>query len=172
MTDRDILIDLVKAGEQFRRTPIVDDDFPAYRDRFDRRLDIARRHLDQPRPKVVTLCGSTRFYQQFQEANYRLTMDGHIVLSVGHYPRTQLQLVTIDGGMGPQEAMVPVAVHGEHVGCTPEQKVKLDELHKRKIDLSDEVYVLNVGGYVGESTRSEIDHAVGRGIPVRYLEPV
>jgi cell division protein FtsB len=61
-------------------------------------------------------------------------------------------------------------MHGEQAGCTPEQKIALDELHKRKIDLADEVLVLNVGGYIGESTRSEIEYARKLGKPVRYLE--
>jgi hypothetical protein len=103
------------------------------------------------RPPITVLCGSTRFYDEFQRANYELTMAGHIVLSVGFYPHN------------PQ-------VHGEGVGCTPEQKLGLDELHKRKIDLADEVLVLNVGGYIGESTRGEIDHAEATGKPVWYLE--
>lgn len=106
------------------------------------------------RPKIICLCGSTRFYAAFQEANYRLTMQGIIVLSVGHYPHS------------------PELAHGESVGCTPEQKIKLDELHKRKIDLADEILVLNVGGYIGESTRGEIEHATKRGKVIRYLEPV
>jgi cell division protein FtsB len=59
---------------------------------------------------------------------------------------------------------------GEDIGCTPAQKLALDELHKRKIDLADEVLVLNVGGYVGESTRSEIAYAKRTGKPVRWLE--
>jgi hypothetical protein len=105
-------------------------------------------------PTIVCLCGSTRFYSAFQEANYRETMAGKIVLSVGHYPHAS------------QEA------HGESVGCTPEQKVALDELHKRKIDIAHEVLVLNVGGYIGESTRSEIEYAKAYDKPVRYLEPL
>lgn len=105
------------------------------------------------RPVIVCLCGSTRFYEFYQRANYELTMAGNIVLSVGHYPHA------------------PGAAHGETVGCTAEQKVALDELHKRKIDLADEVFVLNVGGYVGDSTRSEILYALSRNRPVRYLEP-
>lgn len=60
--------------------------------------------------------------------------------------------------------------HGESVGATPEQKIALDELHKRKIDLADEVFVLNVGGYIGESTRSEIEYAKSLAMPIRYLE--
>jgi hypothetical protein len=103
-------------------------------------------------PTITVLCGSTRFYDEFQRANYDLTMAGHIVLSVGFYPHA------------PQ-------AHGEGVGCTPEQKVALDELHKRKIDLADEVLVLNPGGYIGESTRSEIDYATATGKQVRYLVP-
>jgi hypothetical protein len=103
-------------------------------------------------PNIVCLCGSTRFYQQFQQANYEETMAGNIVLSVGFYPHAQREM------------------HGEQAGCTPEQKIALDELHKRKIDLADEVLVLNVGGYIGESTRSEIEYARKYGKQIRYLE--
>lgn len=106
-------------------------------------------------PRVVCLCGSTRFYDEFQRANYELTMRGEIVLSVGFYPHAK----TEHG-------------HGEGVGHDSVEKVALDELHKRKIDLADYVYVLNVGGYVGESTRSEIEYAARFGKPVEYLEPV
>jgi hypothetical protein len=104
------------------------------------------------RPRVVCLCGSTRFYDAFQRANYEETMAGRIVLTVGFYLHT------------------PEVNHREDVGCTPEEKTMLDELHKRKIDLSDEILVLNVGGYVGESTRGEIEYAVKHRKVVRYLE--
>lgn len=106
----------------------------------------------KPKPKIVCLCGSTRFYAHFQEANYRETMAGNIVLSVGFYPHAQTEM------------------HSEEKGCTPEQKIALDELHKRKIDLADEVFVLNVGGYIGNSTASEIAYAENHNKPVRYLE--
>ena len=106
-----------------------------------------------PRPRIVVLCGSTRFYDAFQTANYELTMQGVIVLSVGFYPHN-------------------AQVHGEGVGATSEQKIALDELHKRKIDLADEVLVLNVGGYIGDSTRSEIAYAERVGKPVRYQDEV
>ena len=105
-------------------------------------------------PPVVCLCGSTRFYEQFQQANYDLTMRGEIVLSVGFYPHAKAQ-----------------HGHGEGVGHASAEKAALDTLHKRKIDLADYVLVLNVGGYIGESTRSEIDYALARGVPVRYLCP-
>ena len=108
------------------------------------------------RPRVVCLCGSTKFYAAFQEANYRETMAGHIVLSVGFYPHAKLE----GGG------------HGEGVGHDSVEKTALDELHKRKIDLADEVFVLNVQGYIGESTRSEINYALAHDKPVRYLEEV
>jgi len=103
-------------------------------------------------PKIITLCGSTRFYEQFQEANFRETMNGNIVLSVGFFPHSSKK------------------AHGEEVGITVEDKIKLDELHKRKIDISDEIFVINVGGYIGESTRSEIEYAHKIGVPVNYLE--
>src|SRR5271156_2529586 len=75
------------------------------------------------RPRIVCLCGSTRFYREFQKANYDETMAGRIVLSVGFFMHSA------------QDA------HGEQWGCTPEQKVALDVLHKQKIDLADEVLI-------------------------------
>lgn len=105
------------------------------------------------RPTIVCLCGSTRFYEAFQQANYDETMAGRIVLSVGFYPHAKAE-----------------HGHGEGVGHDSAEKVALDELHKRKIDLADEILVLNVGGYVGDSTRSEIAYAVAAGKAVRWLE--
>lgn len=99
--------------------------------------------------KVVTLCGSTRFKEEFLEANKRLTLQGYIVLMPGVFAHS-----------------------GDKEAFDPEVKGILDNMHFRKIDLSDEVYVLNVGGYIGESTAREIDYAVSHGRPVRYLEPV
>lgn len=104
------------------------------------------------RPTIVCLCGSTRFYSAFQEANYRETMAGNIVLGVGFYPHAQNEM------------------HGEAKGCTAEQKMALDELHRRKIDLADEVLILNVGGYIGSSTKSELEYAQKLGKRVRWLE--
>ena len=103
------------------------------------------------KPKIVCLCGSTRFRDEFQLANYEESIKGNIVLSVGFYPHR------------------PETIHTEELGCTPEQKIEQDKLHKYKIDLADEVLVINVGGYIGESTRGEIDHAIATNTPVRYL---
>lgn len=79
-------------------------------------------------------------------------MEGKIVLSVGFYMHASNN------------------VHNGHVGATAEQKIALDELHKRKIDLADEILVLNVGGYIGDSTISEIVYAIRHWKPVRLLE--
>jgi len=111
---------------------------------------MSREFLEDSIPTIVCLCGSTRFRDAFTEANYSETMAGKIVLSVGFFMHSP---------------------HGQERGCTAEQKIALDELHKRKIDLCDEVLVLNIGGYIGSSTRSEIDYALAHNKPVRYLEP-
>lgn len=107
------------------------------------------------RPRIVVLCGSTRFYDQFQQANYTETMAGRIVLSVGFYPHAKAE-----------------HGHGEGVDHNSAEKVALDELHKRKIDLADEVLVVSdESGYIGDSTRSEIAYAAKLGRPIRYLTP-
>jgi ferredoxin-NADP reductase len=111
--------------------------------------------LGADRPRIVCLCGSTRFYDAFQQANYDLTMAGAIVLSVGFYPHAKAE-----------------HGHGEGVGHDSAEKVALDDLHKRKIDLADEVVVVSDGsGYFGQSTRSEVAYATTLGKPVSYLEP-
>ena len=104
------------------------------------------------RPTITVLCGSTRFVDEFNRQRKRLTETGHIVLSI--------EVVTTQT---PTE-------DPQHVD--PGLKHRLDELHKRKIDLADAVLVLNVGGYIGDSTRSEIDYAEKLGKPVSYLEPI
>lgn len=103
-------------------------------------------------PTIVCLCGSTRFYKEFQRVNYEKSMVGKIVLSVGFY-------------MHETEA-----AHGEKWGCTHEQKEMLDHLHLKKIDLADEVFIINVDGYVGDSTMSEIAYALWRRKELYWLE--
>ena len=104
--------------------------------------------------KVITLCGSTRFKDQFMEAQKRLTLEGYIVISVGLF-----------GHAGDQEVW-----DGMDEGTLSKTKEMLDDMHKRKIDMADEIYVINVGGYIGDSTRSEIQYAEEHGKPVRYYE--
>lgn len=102
------------------------------------------------KPRVVCLCGSTRFMEQFFRSGWDETLAGRIVLSVG---------VVVDAKPG--------AAHiGEELGI----KDALDELHFRKIDLADEILVLNVDGYVGQSTQREIAYAIATGKNVRFLE--
>ena len=96
--------------------------------------------------KVITLCGSTRFKDAFIEAQKKLTLEGNIVISVGMF-----------GHCGDSE----VWAEGT--------KEMLDDMHKRKIDMADEIYVINVGGYIGDSTRSEIEYAKLEGKPIHYL---
>lgn len=97
--------------------------------------------------KVVTLCGSTKFKEQYLEAQKRLTLEGNIVISVGLFGHS-----------------------GDNEVWTEGTKAMLDDMHLRKIDMADEVFVINVGGYVGSSTRNEIKYAMDHGKEVRYLE--
>ena len=98
--------------------------------------------------KVITLCGSTRFKDAFIKVQKQLTLEGNIVISVGLFGHSGDEEVWAEG-----------------------TKEMLDDMHKRKIDMADEIFVINVGGYIGPSTRSEIEYAIETGKAVRYLEP-
>ena len=98
--------------------------------------------------KIITLCGSTKFKDEFIAVQKRLTLEGNIVISVGLF-----------GHSGDDEVW------------TESTKDMLDDMHKRKIDLSDEIFVVNAGGYIGSSTKSEIEYAVKTGKKVSYLYP-
>lgn len=106
--------------------------------------------------KVITLCGSTRFKGEFMEAQKRLTLEGNIVISVGLF-----------GHAGDTEVW-----ENMDEGTLTKTKEMLDDMHKRKIDMADEIYVINVGGYIGSSTKSEIEYARKTGKTVTYLEEV
>lgn len=95
--------------------------------------------------KVITLCGSTRFKQDFERVNKELTLAGNIVISVGCFG------------------------HSGDV-FTDEQKAMLDDMHKRKIDMADAIYVINKNGYIGSSTRSEIEYARKHNKEVYFME--
>ena len=97
--------------------------------------------------KIITLCGSTKFKEEFMRQQKRLSLEGNIVISVGLF-----------GHSGDTEAMDEAT------------KEMLDDMHKRKIDLADEIFVINVGGYIGKSTKSEIEYAHATGKKVNYLE--
>ena len=99
--------------------------------------------------KVITLCGSTRFKDEFLRQQARLTLEGNIVISVGLFGHAGDDVVWEDG-----------------------IKEMLDDMHKRKIDMADEIFVINKNGYIGSSTASEIAYAENKNIPVRYLEEI
>ena len=94
---------------------------------------------------VITLCGSTRFKEQFMEVQKRLTLEGNIVISVGLF-----------GHSGDDEVW------------TEGTKEMLDDMHKRKIDMADAIFVIDVDGYIGSSTRSEIEYAKSKGKGITY----
>lgn len=95
--------------------------------------------------KIITLCGSTRFKEDFERVNKELTLAGNIVISVGCFG---------------------------HAGdvFTDQQKIMLDDIHKRKIDMADAIYVINKGGYIGQSTKSEILYALGHNKQLYFME--
>lgn len=97
--------------------------------------------------KIVTLCGSLRFWDKIQEINERLELDyGYVVI-----------------GLAP-------VVSGREL--TEQDRALLGELHRAKIDLSDAIFVVNVGGYIGESVKSEIEYAKAKGKEILYLDNV
>ena len=96
--------------------------------------------------KIITLCGSTRFRDEFIAEQKRLTLEGNIIISVGLFGHA-----------------------GDNQVWSEDTKMMLDDMHKRKIDLSDEIFVINVSGYIGSSTRSEIEYAIKTGKVVKYL---
>lgn len=99
--------------------------------------------------EIVTLCGSTKFKSDFIKVQKELTLKGIIVISVGLFR---------DSG--------DTEVYSDSV------KSMLGDMHKRKIDLADAIFVINKGGYIGESTRSEIEYAEKNGKTVYYYESV
>ena len=97
--------------------------------------------------KVITLCGSTRFKEQFLEVQKRLTLEGNIVISVGLFGHS-----------------------GDNEVWNEDTKAMLDRMHLAKIDLADEIFVINVDNYIGDSTRNEIAYAKSKGKSVNFLE--
>ena len=104
--------------------------------------------------KIITLCGSTKFKDDFMRVQKELTLAGNIVISVGLF-----------GHSGDNEVW-----ENMDEGTKTKTKIMLDDMHKRKIDLSDEIFVINKNGYIGESTKSEIEYAIKTGKVINYLE--
>lgn len=106
------------------------------------------------KPKVICLCGSTRFTDQMLVKQWELTKQGYIVLSWCVLPDWYF-----------------TGSDKTHIGDQEGVKEIVDEVHKRKIDFADEIFVINVDGYIGESTRSEINYAIDHNKPIEWLEP-
>ena len=98
--------------------------------------------------KIITLCGSIKFKDEFMRVQEKLTLDGNIVLTPNFF--NNIKKEDID----------------------EKTKKMLDEMHKQKIDMSEEIYIINVGGYIGESTKSEIEYAKEKGKRISYLENI
>lgn len=96
---------------------------------------------------IITLCGSIRFKEEFLKVQERLTLKGNIVFTPNFFNNFKGEI-------------------------SVEMKKMLDEMHREKIDLSDEIYVINLNEYIGESTKSEIEYAIANGKKVKYLEDI
>jgi hypothetical protein len=94
--------------------------------------------------RVITLCGSTKFKKQFREAEANLTLQGNIILSLGFFEQS------------------------EGIQITKDQEKLFEELHYRKIDMSDEIFVIDVDGYIGFSTGKEIEYAKSKGKNISF----
>lgn len=99
--------------------------------------------------KVITLCGSTKFKDDFLREQKRLSLEGNIVISVGLFGYSGNDEVLREG-----------------------TKQMLDDMHKRKIDMADEIFVINKDGYIGSSTKSEIEYAIKTNKKVNYMESI
>ena len=95
---------------------------------------------------IITLCGSTKFKDEFMKVQEKLTLEGNIVLMPNFFTNIKKEDINL------------------------ELKNMLDKMHKQKIDMSNEIYVINIGGYIGESTKSEIEYAKSKGKKIFYIE--
>ena len=96
--------------------------------------------------KIITLCGSIKFKEEFTKVQEKLALEGNIILTPNFFNSMKKEDIK------------------------EETKEMLDKMHKQKIDMSDEIFVINVEGYIGESTRNEIEYAKAKGKKVSYLE--
>lgn len=126
-------------------------------ERYNDKARVAREATTPPRPTVTTLCGSSRFSDLHMQVMMSLTLQGRVVIPMGCYGHADFpvgaRFLTSDG-----DEMTP-------------EKQRLDELHFRKIEMSDGIYVVNPGDYVGSSTTREIKHALNLGKDVEFMFP-
>ena len=95
---------------------------------------------------IITSCGSIKFKDEFLKVQEKLVLEGNIVFTPNFFNNIKKEEISL------------------------ETKEMLDKMHKQKIDMSDEIYVINQGGYIGESTKLEIEYAKSKGKKVTYLE--
>ena len=107
-------------------------------------------------PKIICICGSTRFIEKMAVLSWELEKEGNIVIGMHLLPINYLDKNALD--------------ITDNVAESQGVKKDIDELHLRKIDLAHEILVVNIDGYIGDSTRSEIEYAEKIGKPVRFLE--
>ena len=104
--------------------------------------------IENNKYNIITLCGSIKFKDEFMKLQEKLTLDGNIVFIPNFFNNIKKEEIDL------------------------ETKKMLDEMHKQKIDMSDEIYVINLDGYIGESTKTEIEYAKTKGKKVSYLESI
>lgn len=96
--------------------------------------------------KVITLCGSTKFKEDFFKVQKELTLKGNIVLNLGVFTQSDDEKLS--------EEIIEM----------------LSDIHRHKIDMADEIYVINKNNYIGNSTMSEIKYAEAQGKVINYME--
>lgn len=104
--------------------------------------------MDNKKYNIITLCGSIKFKDKFIKIQEKLTLEGNIVLTPNFF--NNIKKEEID----------------------EKTKKMLDKMHRQKIDMSDEIYIINFGGYIGESTKAEIEYAKTKGKKISYLESI
>jgi len=157
LTDREMeniaeSITLSFIGEKARKARKGDLERQIYGAIRDAQADLTRKEMGRGdgSPKIICLCGSTRFVDTFNEWRKKLTLEGNIIVSI--------------------ELVLPQSEREDPQHNNYKVKLMLDELHLRKIDIADEVMILNVNGYIGNSTRAEIEYSQSKGKPIKYLE--
>lgn len=151
LEEHEVLLEIVEVAKKYIDHKCSELWYPGYLCSFHgalEKLEGKERVMEQTKPKVVVIIGSTRFKEHHLGAAQRETLKGKIVLTAGFFH------------------------HRDYVPISSEQKAYLDWLAERKVDLADEVYVVNINGYVGETTQRLIDYATKHGKPIDSIEPL
>lgn len=98
--------------------------------------------------KIITICGSSKFKEEILRIDAKLSLEGNIVISLGCFG------------------------HADELNLTRKQEAILERVHQEKMNMSDEIFVVNKDGYIGEHTERDIEYAKSRGLKIRYLNEV